>query len=313
MITQIPSPSNIPGYPQVDFYEDITYGTHEREKIDMYVPKSAPSSPRPALIWIHGGSFVSGDKNSIQKPANRQIAAKCLQNNITVISINYILANRDYEPEGLLVPFRSAFKCLKSIKQAASVLNIDPDNLIYMGTSAGGYLSQWFSMHESNPNGISIQPKAAASKSPNISMNLFRIEELGLLGNNDIDYVLSTEQKFRENCRGWFGLEDIPQNREDLSQFPSLQIMWKLDPFAQNMWTSNMKPLYMISTEEDEDPDEMVEYIHNANNVQAIFDLYEANGVECYSWGTHPTDPVPNLPDNNRPEFFNWLIQKFSE
>src|SRR5512132_920891 len=47
---------------------DVAYGAHPRHRLDIYrpVPKGEPTArrdPVPVVIFVHGGSYVSGDKN----------------------------------------------------------------------------------------------------------------------------------------------------------------------------------------------------------------------------------------------------------
>lgn len=47
--------------------DTFSYGSHERQKLDLYTPseiapKPASNKPRPILIFAYGGAFVSGDR-----------------------------------------------------------------------------------------------------------------------------------------------------------------------------------------------------------------------------------------------------------
>jgi acetyl esterase/lipase len=311
----------MPGVPQnfqnaIDFYEDVVYdSSHPKGVLDLYRPANA-TGDTPCLLFIHGGSFISGDKDAVRRSAYVDTIKTCMQNGISVISMNYELAITPYDPKGLIRPMESARDGIAHIKKSANILQIDPDNMIFMGSSAGGFISQWLSMKEfglieGDPLlDVSLMPKAAVSFKPNLTMNLFRIEELGLLGDQTIDDVLKDE-KFRENCSAWYGLPEFPNNRADLSVFPALQIMWKLDPIAQEMFTDKAKPLYLISTNSLEEPDVIEEYIHNPFNIQEIIDRYTNAGAEVYAWGLHPTNPTPNYPAN-RPNFYEWILNIFN-
>ncbi len=43
---------------------DIPYGPANLQKLDVYEPSAAAAMPAPVLIFIHGGAFVGGSKNS---------------------------------------------------------------------------------------------------------------------------------------------------------------------------------------------------------------------------------------------------------
>jgi acetyl esterase/lipase len=40
---------------------DVAYGTHGRQRLDVYLPAGRP---RGSVVFVHGGGFVAGDKNS---------------------------------------------------------------------------------------------------------------------------------------------------------------------------------------------------------------------------------------------------------
>lgn len=41
--------------------KDRQYGSHERHRLDVYVPSSQQGG-KPVLLFVHGGGFFSGDK-----------------------------------------------------------------------------------------------------------------------------------------------------------------------------------------------------------------------------------------------------------
>ncbi len=49
---------------------DVHYGEHKAQVLDLYLAKSG--KPTPLLIFIHGGGFRFGNKNSVgaEKPGN---------------------------------------------------------------------------------------------------------------------------------------------------------------------------------------------------------------------------------------------------
>src|SRR5689334_10802023 len=58
-------------FSDVTVTKDVTYGDaldqqgHDVTlKLDMYAPTGDTATDRPAIVWVHGGSFCCGDKTS---------------------------------------------------------------------------------------------------------------------------------------------------------------------------------------------------------------------------------------------------------
>ncbi|GHT82398.1 hypothetical protein FACS189467_7600 [Bacteroidia bacterium] len=65
-----PPPNNVDTLPpnNVDTLKDgsaknLPYGTDARQKLDISIPSGM--SAAPAIVYIHGGSYIAGDKSSI--------------------------------------------------------------------------------------------------------------------------------------------------------------------------------------------------------------------------------------------------------
>src|ERR1700690_2971381 len=43
---------------------DVSYGEDPLQKLDLYAPHRRAAQPRPVVIFVHGGSFTSGDKGN---------------------------------------------------------------------------------------------------------------------------------------------------------------------------------------------------------------------------------------------------------
>jgi len=113
--------------------KDIAYGPHERNVMDLY---SAPGpGPHPLLLYIHGGGFMNGDKERI----NKRLFTESLQRGISVISISYRLSQHAIYP----APFHDSRYALQYIRHHASEFNIDPTRIAAAGSSAGAGISSW--------------------------------------------------------------------------------------------------------------------------------------------------------------------------
>lgn len=108
---------------------DLAYvdNGHARQKLDLYLPHG--SEKRPLLIWIHGGAWMSGDKE-------RPPALAFLQHGFAVASLNYRLSQHALFP-AQIQDCRAAVRWLRA---HAAEYNLDPDRLGAWGASAGGHL-----------------------------------------------------------------------------------------------------------------------------------------------------------------------------
>jgi acetyl esterase/lipase len=101
-------------------------------KMDIYPPAAGSKAPAPVVVYVHGGSWVSGDKAEIGLGAVDLNARGYL-----VVSVNYRLAPQYKWPAQI-----EDVKCaLRSLRAHASAYNIDPNRIGVWGSSAGGHLA----------------------------------------------------------------------------------------------------------------------------------------------------------------------------
>jgi acetyl esterase/lipase len=120
------------GLPEgVKAYRDVAYveNGHERQKLDLYVPKA--DKPLPLLVWIHGGAWQGGSKEGC--PPARQ---GYLERGYAVASLNYRLSGHAVFP-AQIEDCKAAVRWLRS---HAKEYGIDPDRFGVWGSSAGGHL-----------------------------------------------------------------------------------------------------------------------------------------------------------------------------
>lgn len=135
--TATPQPTNTPSPPPVPFQMygetliDVTYCTAEpsSQKMDVYFPDSG--GPWPALVYVHGGSWMRGDKSEALMFASGLTAQGYL-----VVSINYSL----YPPARFPAMIQDVKCAVRSLRAHAGEYNIDSNRIGAFGVSAGGHL-----------------------------------------------------------------------------------------------------------------------------------------------------------------------------
>ncbi|MDD5265084.1 MAG: alpha/beta hydrolase fold domain-containing protein, partial [Candidatus Bipolaricaulis sp.] len=110
---------------------DLVYATVDGVDLtlDLYRPSSA--GPHPAIVFVHGGGWTAGDKSMWEDEALR-----FADQGYVGISVNYRLAPT--------YPFPAAVEDCKAavrwLRSHAQELDVDPQRIGAMGSSAGGHL-----------------------------------------------------------------------------------------------------------------------------------------------------------------------------
>ena len=110
-------------------------------KADLYTPPGAHAAPLPAVLLIHGGGWVSGDKADARGVS---VSTDLAGAGYVVFAINYHLGNANAKPAPILAWPQDLYDCksaLRYMRKQAAQLGIDPTRIAVMGESAGGHLS----------------------------------------------------------------------------------------------------------------------------------------------------------------------------
>ncbi len=129
--------------PSYELHEDIVFGrggTSEL-KLDIATPR-AKSAPRPAVLVLHGGGWVAGDKRDFL-PIVKLLA----EEGFVGVTSQYRLARPTINGLGPSNPnpwpaqIEDAKCAVRYLRASAKRWNIDPDRIAVMGFSAGGHLA----------------------------------------------------------------------------------------------------------------------------------------------------------------------------
>ncbi|MCK5175762.1 MAG: alpha/beta hydrolase fold domain-containing protein, partial [Planctomycetes bacterium] len=118
----------------VKFEGDIAYRRgNDAWKLDLAMPAERGSKARPAIVFVHGGGWRSGDKrsNSFLNPI-LEFAAK----GYVCITVNYRMLDEVKMPD-IIADVKCAVRWLRA---HAGKYNVDPDRIGAYGNSAGAHL-----------------------------------------------------------------------------------------------------------------------------------------------------------------------------
>ena len=156
---------------------DVSYGSFDRQKMDVFLPANRSTQNTRVLIWIHGGAWVDGDKSEFSgfKPW-----FEAVQSDYAYISLNYRLFDLVTGTNRFPNQEEDIQKALHFIQSKLKEWNVS-EQVILAGGSAGGHLSL---LHSYKNNNAGMVKLAVAIFPPTDLLTLGN-------GNNLIEFLLS--------------------------------------------------------------------------------------------------------------------------
>jgi arylformamidase len=118
--------------PRID--RDRAYGDHPRQRLDVHAGDDpSPASPRPVVVFAHGGGFVAGDKHFPGTPRFDLFGAWAVRHGYVGVTMTYRLAPEHRWPSGA----RDVAAAVAWIRENIAAYGGDPDRVVVAGNSAG--------------------------------------------------------------------------------------------------------------------------------------------------------------------------------
>jgi acetyl esterase/lipase len=124
------------------FNDSILYGLNERQVFEIAYARDR-LSPSPAVLFIHGGSWATGDKAVM-----RRYMAEIVAMGFVYVSMNYrlIVSGATY-----LSMLQDIHDVIETLKTSANTFKIDITQMAIVGESAGAHLGLLYSYREESP------------------------------------------------------------------------------------------------------------------------------------------------------------------
>ena len=121
----------------VTFMPDIAYREgNEAWKLDLAMPTNRGESPRPAIVFIHGGGWRNGDKRA---PSFLNPTLEYASKGYVCVTVNYRLLKDESTNIGHCV--QDVKNAVRWLRAHAGKYNVDPNRIGATGNSAGAHLS----------------------------------------------------------------------------------------------------------------------------------------------------------------------------
>lgn len=266
MLVTRPTPENL-------IYErKIKYGTDHLQYINTYCKKGTENQKKPLFIYIHGGGWLSG----ITEMRNRYIAQWAEKGYFTA-SVSYSYAPQKTFPE----PVQDCFSAIDFIAEKADEWNLDLDNVILAGESAGGYFISHvasaaadFTLYEEK--GLSFKSRDSLKIRALVSLsggyNFTRL--------TDETKAQSSFPDVKIMCKSFFGME-LPQLKEWLNSEDG--------KLASPEVTEKFPPMYMAWATRDKLKFEAFDMVNDLREYNIPYRLFKVDDISAqHAWTIVP-------------------------
>lgn len=247
--------------------ENVPYGPHERNVLDFWQAKS--DKPAPLVVYMHGGSFIYGDKSKFR---SRHIIPIYLEKGISFASINYRL-RKDAPLQDIL---RDAGRAIQFLRANAKALNIDKPRIAMYGESAGAGTALWLAAHpdlaepDSNDPVFRESSRVAAACCVDGQATYDITQWDKLVGTFKPEWLLSPDEIVRlyyfHNAADF----QTPQGRKILEDCDMLH------------WLSrDSAPIFMFSAVFNTEPKFRQDYVHHPRHMLAVKQRCDTVGANC--------------------------------
>ena len=125
--------------PDFPYSSQVVYKTVDGQDLELIVIKPEnwePEDNRPAILFFHGGAWISGTPLQLIEQANY-----FANRGLVCVLVQYRLLDREIRDEAPVVCINDAKSAMRFLRSNSGLLGIDPNRIATSGASAGGHLA----------------------------------------------------------------------------------------------------------------------------------------------------------------------------
>ena len=209
---------------------NVSYGPHSNNVIDFY--KARSKRPTPLVLYIHGGGFRGGSKDSISQTTLKEL----LDAGISVASVEY----RFISHKKLPAAHHDCRTAIQFIRTKAKEWNFDKTQVGAFGGSAGAQICMWLAFHDEMADPSSADPVKREST------RLSYVATSGGQITMDLDWWIENIPGYDKHHRDLYESFDAKNKKQLAPQVKEVSVITHL--------TADDPPIFMRYKQKPDDP-----------------------------------------------------------
>ena len=176
---------------------EVRYHIPYKDKLtlDVYFPTVEVYDKTPVVLFIHGGAWIAGRKESVNMNRFHGAFNTLRANGYAIVSPEYTLAKKDQAPFPACI--EDAFAAVSWISENASDYNFDLENFTLFGESAGAHIAMMLAYAQPNDFNLPFEKQEF-----NCIVDVYGPSDLNLLYHSEyVDSVAAILGKLPEGLR----------------------------------------------------------------------------------------------------------------
>lgn len=135
-----------------EIYTDISYGSGEANKFDLYVPTNTSEETYGLIVYLHAGGFTTGDKSD-----DSDMLKYLCSKGYVAAGVNYTLRNNNNSEASVYTQSQEIKNSIPAIVAEAEKLGYHLDRMAISGGSAGGCLALIYAYRDADTSPIPVK------------------------------------------------------------------------------------------------------------------------------------------------------------